>query len=102
VEVTDAVGNTVSGEVTVTIRNWSVQENDQEAHVYPNPSNGDFTINVMGQYDFTMINSLGQVVLSDVCEGKTLVNTQSLRQGVYFLYIKGEQGTLVEKIVINK
>lgn len=102
VEVTDAVGNTVSGEVTVTIRNWSVQENGQEAHVYPNPSNGDFTINVMGQYSFTMINSLGQVVLSDVCEGKTLVNTQSLRQGVYFLYIKGEQGTSVEKIVINK
>ena len=100
VEVTDGEGNTVSGEVTVTIRNVGMDENAMSAlKVYPNPNNGLFIIE--GNADYQLINSLGQVVLSGVCKGKCQIDAQSLKQGVYFLRLNGENDCRTEKIIIE-
>ena len=100
VEVTDGEGNTVSGEVTVTIRNVGMDENTMSAlKVYPNPNNGLFIIE--GNADYQLINSLGQVVLSGVCEGKCQIDAQGLKQGVYFLRLNGENDCRTEKIIIE-
>ena len=101
VVVTDAEGNTIDGQVTVTIRNWSVTENTHAPIVYPNPSKGRFTINAIGEYGYEMINSLGQKVLSGKANGKTQIDAQGLNQGIYFLHLNGEHGNMVEKIIIE-
>ena len=101
VVVTDSEGNSESEEITVTIRDWSVTENDVMPNIYPNPNNGTFTINVRGKYSFRLFNSIGQQVMSGDGEGKTVIDASSLNPGVYFLQLTAE-GTQVEKIVIEK
>ena len=102
VTVTDALGYTISGEVTVTIRNWSVNENDLEnLKVYPNPNNGNFTIKANGEVNYQIFNSVGQSVLSGHFIDETQIKAEGLNQGVYFLQLIGDQGTKVEKIVLE-
>lgn len=101
VVVTDADGNTIDDEVTVTIRNWSVDENGGSWTVYPNPNQGSFTITTQGEFQYVIFNSLGQQVMSGKGNGKTQIDAQGLNQGVYFLHLNGERGSMVEKIVIE-
>ena len=101
VVVTDADGNTIDDEVTVTIRNWSVDENGVSWTVYPNPNQGSFTITTQGEFQYVIFNSLGQQVMSGKGNGKTQIDAQGLNQGVYFLHLNGERGSMVEKIVIE-
>lgn len=68
--------------------------------VYPNPSQGNFTIEADGATGYQLFNSLGLVVLSGTCEGKTQINA-NLPQGIYFLRISGEISRM-EKLVIEK
>ncbi len=99
--VTDADGNTESGEVAVTIGNWSIPEDCCAPLVYPNPNKGIFTINVKGEFSYRLFNSLGQQVLSGKAIGKTQIETQGLAQGLYLLQIVGENSGF-EKIIIEK
>ncbi len=101
VVVTDADGNTIDDEVTVTIRNWSVDEIGGSWTVYPNPNQGSFTITTQGEFQYVIFNSLGQQVMSGKGNGKTQIDAQGLNQGVYFLHLNGERGSMVEKIVIE-
>lgn len=100
--VTDTDGNTAFGDVTITVKPLSVPEESITSFVFPNPNNGNFTIEVAEPVRFELYNSLGQIVLSGACEGKSQINAQSLNQGVYFLHINGASGNRVEKLVIEK
>ena len=102
VTVTDGEGNSETGEVTVTIKNWSVSEDGFLPHIYPNPNNGTFTIDLRGdEIEYKLLNSIGQTLLSGKAQGKTQIST-SLNQGVYFIQLIGEQGIRTEKIIIEK
>ena len=101
VVVTDAEGNTVSGETKVIIRNWSLQEYGFLPKVYPNPSHGTFIIDARGEYSYKLFNSIGQVIMSGKGNDEAQIDAQGLNQGVYFLHLNGEHGSMVEKIVIE-
>ena len=99
--VTDGEGNTETGEVTVTIRNWSVDEDSFVPHLYPNPNNGTFTIDLRDdEIEYKLLNSIGQTLLSGKAKGKTQINA-NLKQGVYFIQLTGKQGIKTEKIIIE-
>ncbi|MBQ8958909.1 MAG: DUF2817 domain-containing protein [Bacteroidales bacterium] len=100
VTVTDAEGNTISGEVTVTIRDWSLFEDGFLPNIYPNPTKDSFTINMRGKYSYTLYNTVGQQILSGKAEGKAQIEAL-LAPGVYFLQMIGENGIGTEKLVIE-
>ena len=102
VTVTDNEGNMASGEVSIEVRPMSVEENDYKPFVYPNPNNGNFTISVKGTASYQLINGLGQVILSGVCDECIEINACGLSKGVYYLRLNSESGSMVEKLVIEK
>ena len=101
VTVTDSEGNMASEEITIHVSPLSVSEEGFVSHIYPNPTNGHFIVNVIGEFQYQLFNGLGQVILSGVGEGKSQINVQGLNQGVYFLRLSNSSGNKVEKIIIE-
>ena len=102
ITVTDTEGNMASDDITITVRPMSLSEDCYAPFVYPNPNNGNFTIHVIGEVNYQLFNSVGQLVLSGNFTDETQIKADGLNQGVYFLQLIGERGTRVEKIVIEK
>jgi PKD repeat protein len=101
VTVTDGQGNTITGEVTVTIKDMSLLEDGFLPRVYPNPNNGTFTINARGEFSYRLFNSIGQQIMSGKGYDRTRVDASGFDRGVYFLQLTTD-GTRTEKVVIEK
>ena len=81
----------------------SVDENLTESvKIYPNPAQNSFTVEAEGEIQYSVYNTLGQGVLSGKFTDKTQINAEILRQGVYFMHLKGANANWVEKLVIEK
>ena len=79
-----------------------VDENQATSlNVYPNPTSG--VLNIVtnaNNYEYQVINCVGQIVLSGNANGKTTVNVSEL-SGVYFLRIVTDGDILVRKITVK-
>lgn len=78
------------------------QYTQKTIRIYPNPSNGRFTIEATEEACFTLYDSLGQSLLSGRCESDTQIDARNLSGGIYFLHLNGPSGSKVEKLVIEK
>ena len=70
-------------------------------NVYPNPANG--VLNIVtnaNNYEYQIINSVGQVVMSGNANGRTALNVESLN-GVYFLRIIADGDVVVRKVTVK-
>jgi hypothetical protein len=71
--------------------------------IYPNPSNGNFTISSDQVITLQITNELGQQVKTVTLNGTDAeVNVSNLAGGVYFITGKNENGSVKQKIVISK
>mgnify|MGYP002855021099 CR=1 FL=1 len=86
----------------VTVDFTDVIENQNVmVSVYPNPANGVMNIVTnAGSYEYQVINSIGQVVMSGNANGKTSVDVSELN-GVYFLRITANGDVVVRKVTVK-
>jgi hypothetical protein len=74
-------------------------------NVYPNPANGNFTINLEAfqnaSYVITDISGK-QVKASNLAGEETSVNCEGLNSGVYFVEVNADGAKSTQKIVITK
>jgi len=72
--------------------------------IYPNPTNGSFTI-VSNNFENTTIeiyNVAGQLIAhQNLTQNKTLVNLTTFSKGMYFVKVNTVNGVMVEKIIYN-
>lgn len=68
--------------------------------VYPNPSNGSFTIGAKGTFTLEIFDVLGKRTHIETINGSTQLNT-SLTTGTYFLRFTDEKTTQVKKLVVK-
>ena len=98
------VGGGMSAPVTVIVEaTFDVVEVVEavKISVYPNPTNGVLNINTnANNYEYQIINSIGQVVLSGNATGKTTVNVEDLN-GVYVLRIIADGEVVVRKVTVK-
>lgn len=69
--------------------------------IYPNPNNGNFTIESLTETDVIIVNTLGQIILQKhLIPGKNKIEIKEQTSGVYFVQLK-QRGKLVrtEKVV---
>ena len=88
--------------VFVTLDFTGVEENiDVNLNVYPNPTSG--VLNVVtdaNNYEYQIINSIGQIVLSGNANGRTAIDVNGLN-GVYFLRIVADGDVIVRKVTVK-
>lgn len=81
-------------------------DNDSNISIYPNPSNGQFTMN-LNSNNYTCIkasNLLGQLVYNEKIRNRMVLNLNlsNLSNGVYTIYLIGGDKVFSKKIIINK
>lgn len=79
---------------------WSVVEQSDKTEnvlkVFPNPAAGAVTVEAVGR--LSVLNSLGQQLLSRDVDGQTTLN---LPAGLYFIRLQNEKGCCVSKLVVK-
>jgi PKD repeat protein len=81
------------------------EENVLESSIYPNPSNGNITINVKenGVKTVTVYNTLGEVVATLQSSNNSIIlNLENLANGIYSLVVSTNNKTSSTKITIAK
>ena len=80
----------------------SVDEDEAEFTIYPNPVNNMLYINGgNAQYSYVMYNGMGQVVASGKAQGTEQINVNNMTQGVYFLRLTTGTQVRLEKVVVK-
>lgn len=105
---TSAIGGCTNTAVsTVSVSPCTgIYENVNNAvfNVYPNPNNGNFTVQssvfpaTLVMYDVTG----KQVIRKDITELETHVNVSQLNNGIYYISLIAESGSMNYKMVISK
>lgn len=103
VEVTDENGCTNTAAIDFTINNTSEQSFLSDIALYPNPSNGNFTITLSdgAPRNMQVFDGYGKMVFqSTINSSKEQINVQGLARGVYYVKIMEGHGYTVKSLLI--
>ena len=92
-------GETYYGAET-TFQTWTegVDEFGESVKIYPNPTSGVLNIQGEGLKSIEVYNTKGQCVMMQEVNGDGIqLNTESLNNGIYFLRVRANDGTLLNR-----
>ena len=69
--------------------------------LYPNPTSGNITINLMQAVTITLIDKFGQVVMTRENFNENKLDVSSVPDGIYFIQLQSHNKTEFSKIVIQ-
>ena len=94
--------NNGNGTMTVTVKNSTdVDEFAVKANLYPNPTNGNITIEAEGMQRLTVVNELGQVVYdAEVNDSTTILNMSQFGAGMYMVRIYTKNGIGTKRVSV--
>jgi hypothetical protein len=102
---TDINGCTSQAAVTLTVTDCTdLAENSLfDIKVFPNPSDGIFTIKANEKTLVTISNQLGQVVRTINLDDQNAyrISINDLSPGTYFLFIKGDFHSVTKKLIVS-
>jgi hypothetical protein len=80
----------------------SVGENSISANIYPNPTQGEITVESEGLSHIRIVNAYGQTVYNADLEGQQVrIDLSQMAKGIYMMHIEAEGGQAVRKIVVE-
>lgn len=78
-----------------------ISEQLKKINIHPNPSNGVFHIIIDQPVNISVINAMGQTVLTNTFDNNFDVDLSGQGKGIYFINIKGEEVNVVRKLVVK-
>lgn len=76
---------------------------NQQVSLFPNPTKGSFTVNAENLQQVMVYNAIGQLVLSQVCEGNSAVlDLSNMESGLYMVKVISANGESVQKLSVVK
>ena len=83
--------------------NSSINEDNIEFTVFPNPSNGEITISNLKNenYKLEIMNALGQVILTDRVNSNITFDLNQFGKGVYFIELSNKNSLITQKVIIE-
>ncbi len=102
VVMTNTVEDIIHIPASVPDVKYSHGNNAPAVHVFPNPVSDELTIEMeKGAYNsFILFNTIGQQMMQDfINTPQTKVNIKAIPAGLYYISLKGEQGSTVRKFV---
>lgn len=83
---------------------YGVDQHELEVKVYPNPTQGDVTIEADNIEQVRVVDMLGQVVENSRCnhDNNVVLNLGYLPPSIYLLEVKTKDGIIKQRIVLNK
>ena len=96
--------NNGSGTLSINVKNSTdVNEFGVKASIYPNPTNGNVTIEAEGMQRLMVMNELGQVVYdAEVSSDTETLNMSQFGVGVYMIRIYTEDGVGVKRLSVTR
>ena len=97
VVMTNSASNTIN--CPTSIQDVAIRQN---IAIYPNPATDELTVTTKNVTftSFTISNAIGlQVLAQDISNAQTRMNIKALAPGVYYISLKGAQGSEVRKFV---
>jgi len=79
----------------------SLNSLNSKLSVYPNPSNGVFTVEVAQNSNIRISDLAGKIVYTNENTGSTTIDLSSQAKGIYFMQISNEKQTVTQKLVIK-
>jgi hypothetical protein len=77
-----------------------ISENSNQPNLYPNPNNGNFTIETAEKQTVQIFDINGRIVLTQTISGKTNIDVSSLNEGIYNISFINEELILNKRLVI--
>ena len=97
--------NTLETVSLVTAFEWYESVSDQmksAARVYPNPSHGQFSLNLgEGQWAVEVYDLTGRKVYDNRLDGQSAIDLGQCPKGIYFLKAKNESEEITSKLVVR-
>lgn len=94
----------LTGEVIDTYAGLEVEKDAALLSIYPNPSNGTFTIETSntGEKSIVLINALGQTVKEvTTSNNKVTVDGSNLTPGIYIVTVQTENKKITKRLIIK-
>lgn len=77
------------------------QQIQGKMNVYPNPSKGSFTIELDGEYEVSILNSLGVTVYNKIIAQQGQIALKDLHPGMYIISAKSDKKAVYNRIIIQ-
>ena len=96
--------NDGNGTLNINVKNSTdLNEYGIHASLYPNPTDGNVTIEAEGMNRIVVVNEMGQVVYdAEVNESAAILNMGQYGTGVYMIRIYAENGMSVKRVTVVK
>jgi hypothetical protein len=81
---------------------------NNKVSVFPNPSNGKFTIQansyqLIANSPIEIYNVLGECIHQQICKSANQqIDLSGLKEGIYFLQVKTNEGVIASKIIVQR
>jgi hypothetical protein len=97
-------GNNAASSIRIAMKPTSIPavDNNDAVRIYPNPAKEYLQIETRGKARFYLCDLSGKTCISGYLQnGKNRVNIENLPDGLYLIYVRGNQGSYVQKLMVG-